>query len=156
MADLFGPWVPAEWIDAVMDAVRSAPEWNFIFLSKFPQRMAAVEWPDNALIGATVDTQARVKTTEDAFAAIPARVKFISIEPMLEPIRFDRPEVFDWYILGGRRLTAKLPAFVPPAEWRENLFRQARGVGALVFQKENLGVPEAERIREFPEALKNA
>jgi len=32
-------------------------------------------------------------------------------------------------------------------------YSQARDAGALVFQKENLGVPEAERVREFPESI---
>ena len=34
MADLFGNWVPQEWIDAVLNAVRGAPQWTFIFLTK--------------------------------------------------------------------------------------------------------------------------
>src|SRR5262249_19820369 len=40
MADLFGRWVPREWIEAVLDSVRAAPQWNFLFLTKFPKRMA--------------------------------------------------------------------------------------------------------------------
>ncbi len=34
MADLFGKWVPQEWIDAVLEEVRAAPQWNFLFLTK--------------------------------------------------------------------------------------------------------------------------
>src|SRR5262245_47723476 len=34
MADLFGRWVPAEWIEAVLTEIRAAPQWNFLFLTK--------------------------------------------------------------------------------------------------------------------------
>jgi len=42
MADLFGKWVPQEWIDAVLEEVRAAPQWNFLFLTKYPQRLADI------------------------------------------------------------------------------------------------------------------
>jgi hypothetical protein len=42
MADLFGKWVPQAWIDAVLTQVRNHPQWNFLVLTKFPQRLAAV------------------------------------------------------------------------------------------------------------------
>ena len=40
MADLFGGWVPKEWIEAVLGAERDNPQWNFLFFTKFPKRMA--------------------------------------------------------------------------------------------------------------------
>jgi protein gp37 len=45
MADLFGKWVPAEWIQAVLDVARANPQWNFLFLTKFPIRMAEFDFP---------------------------------------------------------------------------------------------------------------
>ena len=48
MADLFGKWVPSAWIQAVLDQCAKSPQWNYLFLSKFPQRMAEFEFPDNA------------------------------------------------------------------------------------------------------------
>jgi len=78
MGDLFGKWVKQEWIDAVMKAVTDAPQWNFIFLTKNPERLATIDWPKNAWVGATVDIQARVECTEKVFADVNASVKFIS------------------------------------------------------------------------------
>jgi len=43
MADLFGEWVPQEWIDAVLEAVRAAPLWNFLFLTKNPARLMGID-----------------------------------------------------------------------------------------------------------------
>jgi len=39
MADLFGKWVPDDWTFQVLDRVQKHSEWNFLFLSKFPQRL---------------------------------------------------------------------------------------------------------------------
>src|SRR5262249_52669125 len=70
MAVLFGRWVHAEWIKAVFAAMRENPQWNFLCLTKFPQRMAEFEIPANAWMGTTVDLQARVANAEAAFAKL--------------------------------------------------------------------------------------
>jgi protein gp37 len=38
MADLFGEWVPDEWIDKVFDVCNGAPQHRFLFLTKNPKR----------------------------------------------------------------------------------------------------------------------
>jgi protein gp37 len=38
MADLFGPWVPDEWIYEVLDACIAAPQHTYFFLTKYPER----------------------------------------------------------------------------------------------------------------------
>ena len=48
MADLFGRWVPDEWIEAVLATARSNAQWNFLFLTKFPRRMSEFAIPGNA------------------------------------------------------------------------------------------------------------
>jgi protein gp37 len=148
MADLFGEWVPQEWIDAVLDAVRRSPQWNYIFLTKNPERLATIDWPVNAWVGTTVDRQARVARAEAAFAKVNAEVKFVSCEPMLEPIRFASPDLFNWFIIGGQSKSTQCPASQPQWEWVEALFGQARAVNAMVYFKTNL---EA-RPREYPGA----
>jgi hypothetical protein len=75
MADMFGRWLPAEWIEAVLKMIREAPGWNFLCLTKFPKRMAEFEIPSNAWMGTTVDVQVRVKAAEDAFARVTSNVR---------------------------------------------------------------------------------
>ena len=75
MADLFGRWVPQEWIDAVMQSVKGSPQWDFLFLTKFPQRLSEIDIPENAWMGTTVDLQARVANAERAFEKVKCRVK---------------------------------------------------------------------------------
>jgi protein gp37 len=146
MADLFGRWVPQEWINGVLEVVRDNPQWNFLFLTKFPQRLAEFEFPDNAWVGTTVDAQARVKLAEDAFAKVKASVRWLSIEPLLEPLQFEHLEHFDWLAIGGASASSETPAWHPPLSWVADLEHQAQLVGARVYHKSNLYEPK----REYP------
>ncbi|NCA71891.1 MAG: DUF5131 family protein [Sphingobacteriia bacterium] len=148
MADLFGRWVPSEWIDAVMSTVRDSPEWNFLFLTKFPQRLAEIDVPDNAWMGTTVDMQARVKNAEKAFEKVGGKVKWLSVEPMIEPLRFERLDLFDWVVIGGASSSKQTPEWRPPYRWIESLVRQCDDAKVPVYMKTNLGI--ANRIIELP------
>ncbi len=146
MADLFGAWVPQEWIDKVFEAVLDAPQWNFLFLTKNPSRMADVDWPQNAWAGTTVDIQKRVAVAEKAFEKVNARVKFISCEPLREKITFDSLHIFDWLIIGGQSKSTGEPEKQPEWEWVESLLQQAREAKCMVYFKPNLLV----RPKEYP------
>lgn len=148
MADLFGRWVPSDWIQAVLDTVAKAPQWNFLFLTKFPIRMAEFEFPDNAWVGTSVDCQARVKNAEDAFRKVNAKVKWLSCEPLLEPLQFTSLEMFSWIVLGGASKSTQTPEWRPPRAWINSIEQQAHEVGCMVYEKTNL----LERIKEYPGA----
>ena len=148
MADLFGKWVPDDWIDAVFDQVRTHPQWNFLFLTKFPQRLAERQWPVNAWCGTTVDTQARVKIAERAFRDVKAGVRWLSVEPMMERLTFTSLEMFNWIVIGGATKSTRTPAFDPPMEWVLHLLRQAHAAGIeSVYAKANLNA-----LRGYPSA----
>ena len=148
MADLFGRWVPIEWINAVMLAARGNPQWNFLFLTKFPQRLAEIEIPENAWMGTTVDLQARVANAEKAFANVKSKVKWLSVEPMIEPLKFSSLEMFDWVVIGGASASAKTPEWKPPYRWIDSLVRQCDDAKVPIYFKSNLGI--ANRIIELP------
>jgi protein gp37 len=146
MADLFGKWVPQEWIDAILAEVRAAPQWNFLFLTKFPQRLAEIAWPPNAWVGTTVDEQYRVEIAEKAFRTIQAPVKWLSCEPLRERLTFSALELFDWVVLGGQSASSQAPAFQPPWEWVAHLMRQVWEADCLLYWKPNLET----RPHEYP------
>lgn len=156
MADLFGRWVPDEWIEAVMQTVADSPQWNFLFLTKFPKRMSEFHIPDNAWLGTTVDLQARVANAEKAFAGVKAPVRWLSLEPMLEPLKFSRLDMFDWVVIGGasesRAIggTPATPAWSVPIDWIADIHAQARDAGCAVYYKTNSGLAGATRLREYP------
>lgn len=156
MADLFGRWVPDEWIEKVLSTAADNAQWNFLFLTKFPKRMAEFDIPANAWMGTTVDVQARVANAERAFEKVKAPIRWLSIEPMIEPLRFSNLALFDWIVIGGASSSKSIdgspstPAWNPPIEWLIDLHQQARAAGCKIYYKTNSGLSDMTRIREFP------
>lgn len=152
MADLFGKWVPAEWIHAVLKQVADNPQWTFLFLTKFPIRMAEFDFPPNTWIGTTVDTQYAVERAEKAFRKIRAGgyegVAWLSCEPMMERLSFTSLDMFDWVVVGGSSKSTQTPEFKPPFEWIAHLWQQAKAIDLPVYMKTNLGIEQ--RVREYP------
>lgn len=154
MADLFGKWVPAEWIESVIQTATDNPQWTFLFLTKFPVRMAEFTYPSNVWLGTTVDKQYAVERAESAFRKIKARgfdgVCWLSCEPMLERLTFSSLEMFDWTVMGGASKSTQTPEMRPPFDDIVHLYEQARASGCKVYMKTNLGIEQ--RIREYPTA----
>jgi protein gp37 len=148
MADLFGAWVPAEWIQSVLDACEAAPQWNFLFLTKNPSRLPEFRFPANSWVGTTVDTQARAGPAQEALARVNPEVgaTFVSCEPLREEVLFPDPIAFDWMIVGGQSSSSKCPEFQPEWDWVEGLLWQAREANCRVYFKPNLKA----RPREYP------
>ena len=146
MADLFGKWVPEELIQMVLDVVRKSPQWNFLFLTKFPQRYLKLEFPDNAWIGTSVDSQKMIQNAEEIFKDVKAKVKWLSCEPMMERLTFKHLDRFQWVVIGGSSKSTQTPEFRPPREWVTHLWQQARAAGCMIYEKPNL----LERCQEYP------
>lgn len=157
MADLFGKWVPAEWIESVLETVARNPQWTFLMLSKFPVRMAEFAYPPNVWLGTTVDRQHAVHRAETAFTKIKASgfggVCWLSCEPMLERLTFGSLGMFDWVVMGGASRSTQTPEYRPPFDDIVHLYDQARAAGCRVYQKTNLipGMADEQRIREYPQ-----
>lgn len=112
MADLFHDSIDDDCINQVFNAMASYDWHTFIVLTKRPERMADwlsgnrrwfmggcpianVEywktWPlPNVWLGVTAETQARADERIPILLNIPAVVRFVSVEPMLEPIDLRR------------------------------------------------------------------
>jgi protein gp37 len=150
MGDLFGNWVPKECIEAVLQMARENPQWNFLFLTKVPQRLAEFEFPDNAWVGTSVDHQGRVRNVEQAMAKVKAGKRWISVEPQLTRIEMDF-SIFDWVVIGGASKSTKTPEWRPPHIWVYETTIKAKAAGCSVYHKSNLFL--AEPLREFPGVL---
>jgi protein gp37 len=120
-----------------MDTVRRSPHWNFLMPTKFPLRMVDREVPDNVWLGTSVDAQHRVKAVEDAFERVPAHTRWLSLEPLLEPLKFSRPELFQWVVIGCASASSQTARWRPPFEWQIDLYRQFSEAGARVYFKGN-------------------
>lgn len=158
MADLYGRWVPQEWIEQVHASMCANPAWQYITLTKFPDRYVGLDMPPGAWVGTSVDEQKRVRIAERAFRQIDgAAVKWLSLEPLLEPLEFEDLSMFDWVVIGAqtetRQPSGTVPAFAPPFEWVARLVAQAREAGCRVHLKPNLfnGRPGMQPIDEYPQ-----
>ena len=92
MSDLFHSNVPWEFIIKVFDVMRECPQHTFQLLTKRPGRMAhfaeyvwPLPWPDNVWAGTSVESQ-KYAPRIDCLLRVPAKVRFISAEPLLEPL----------------------------------------------------------------------
>jgi protein gp37/ParB-like chromosome segregation protein Spo0J len=147
MADLYGKWVPDEWIEKVHAACIAAPQWEYLMLTKFPRRYVGLDLPPMAWLGTSVDEQKRVRLAEEAFREIKdVRVKWLSLEPLLAPLKFNDLSMFDWIVIGSQSATNQpdgpVGSFAPPFEWVARLTAQAHEAGCRVYHKPNLlGVP---------------
>jgi protein gp37 len=154
MADLFGKWVPQKWITAVFDAIQAHQEWEFLCLTKFPQRLGELDWPMNVWAGTTVDVQSRVPNAEKSFAKVKAGIKWLSCEPLLEPLKFSSLAMFDWVVIGASTGSTLAAPFAPQFDWVIDLYSQAKSAGCKVYLKHNLfgtGCPPGmQGIKEWP------
>jgi protein gp37 len=144
MADLYGRWVPDEWIKQVHESMLASPDWQYILLTKFPARYVGLDLPPAAWIGTSVDEQKRVRIAENAFRQIDGvAVKWLSLEPLLEPLEFTDLSMFDWVVIGGQTETRQpdgvVPAKDPPSrEYVMRLTLQAKEAGCAVHWKPNI------------------
>lgn len=104
MSDLFHEDIPLEFILRVFDIMRRADWHCFQILTKRSERMLELSpqlpWASNIWMGVTVEaanyTQ-RIEHLKNTGAA----VKFLSLEPLLNPIHNLSLHGIDWVIVGG-------------------------------------------------------
>lgn len=136
-ADLFGPWIPKEWIDEVLSVTRKLPKITFQFLTKFPRRYLDFNFPENCWLGTTVESEDYLERA--AFISeMRGNIRFISFEPLLSRI----PEVswlkdIDWMIIGAFTGDDRVK-HQPRREWVYSLIDMANVTGRPVFMKNNL------------------
>jgi protein gp37 len=104
MSDLFHKDVPLEYIQRVFDVMQRASWHRFQVLTKRADRLAEVanqlEWPKNVWMGVSVESQKYVHRIDD-LRRIEAAVKFLSLEPLLGPLKGLNLRKIDWAIVGG-------------------------------------------------------
>lgn len=151
MADLFGKWVPDEWIEKVFASCLEAPEWEYMFLTKWPNRYSQMPLLPKAWYGASVVQQSDVARVESAMAAFETPcVKWVSMEPMLTPVQFNDLSWCDLMVIGAQTSTTQpegyVPAFSPEFDWIVDVVNQCRKWDVPYYLKENLLTAPGMRI----------
>jgi len=104
MSDLFHEEVPEDFIASVFDVMRRAKRHRFQVLTKREDRLVELaprlEWSENVWMGVTVEDRA-AKSRIDSLRLVPAAVRFLSVEPLLESLGCLNLEGIHWLIVGG-------------------------------------------------------
>lgn len=172
MADLFGRWVPTKWIVEVLDICREAPQHNYLFLTKFPERyveldhLALLPHEENFWYGATITNAEQMKRAADSIGRLRQEVRsFFSMEPLMEDVA--RSEAWEmayngayanWIIIGAMTGPGS-ESQQPCREWVERIVDDVKNelspfYPIPVFMKGNLRkVWGRDLIQEFPEKL---
>ena len=104
MSDLFHKDVPLEFIQSVFDVMKRAHWHQFQVLTKRSERLLELspylEWTDNIWMGVSVEN-ADYTFRIDHLRKTDAKIKFLSVEPLLGPISKMNLKGINWVIAGG-------------------------------------------------------
>lgn len=104
MSDLFHKDVPDKFIKQVFAVMNKASWHTFQVLTKRSDRLAKLApeltWTDNIWMGVTVESDAQKIRINDLLKT-PAKIKYLSIEPMITKIEQLSLNGIDWVIVGG-------------------------------------------------------
>lgn len=118
------------------ELIRETPELDWLLLTKRPERMASWAdehgWHPNAWAGASVENQAAADARLPHLLKVPARVRFLSCEPLLGRVDL-RGTRLDWIIVGGESGPRARPMH---PDWVRGLRDQAALDGAPFLFKQ--------------------
>ena len=136
MGDLFHEEVPFEFVDKIMDTIRETSRHRYQILTKRAERMeeyfSSHKIPSNVWLGVTVEVE-RTKNRIDSLRHLPASVRFLSCEPLLEDLGQMDLNGIDWIIVGGE---SGMKARLMKEEWVLNIKNQADKNGIAFFFKQ--------------------
>lgn len=180
LGDIGDPEVPFQWFNDAMVIVEKCSNLDFLLLTKRPDEFLArweqicLHWmredqslPKNVWVGVSCEDQANADKRIPILLQIPARIRFVSAEPLLGPIDFKLAvfiesgmDKIDWVIFGGESGNGARPCNV---EWIRDGAQQCREAGVSPFVKQlgsflvtklTLRDKKGGDISEFPDDLK--
>lgn len=187
MADWLDPEVPVSWLADLLALIAATPNLTWQLLTKRPElwrqrlndiveqvatspyadnnpEFLAQDWldghaPANVWLGCTVEDQRRADERIPWLLSIPAKVRFLSMEPLVEAVvpqldvtfnkgycgacdvcgdREERIEVIDWVIVGGESGSKARPFNLG---WARSIVEQCKVAEVAVFVKQMGNAP---------------
>lgn len=162
LADWLDEEVPVEWLRRLLGLIKETPNLNWQLLTKRPQNFRArltaaadleddslsewINWwvvgrsaKENVWVGASVENDDAGCYRIPALLSIPAKVRFLSCEPLLGPITLPQSvtgETLHWLIVGGESGSGHRKMEMP---WLQHLVYRALVGGTRVFVKQDCG-----------------
>lgn len=176
LTDVFHPAIDS-YRNEMWDIIRKCSHLIFQILTKRPERIyehLPPDWDngwDNVWLGTSIGSQASIDRLH-ALSNIPAKVKFLSLEPLHGPIDLSVPftgfrmanKSIDWVIVGGESGNDNGPYKYRPCQlkWIEDIVYQCNAhevpvfvkqLGTYISKRYELSDRHAGNIDEFPKHL---
>lgn len=124
MGDIFHEKIPFAFVSQIFKVAEECHNHKFLILTKRPERalefsIVCKNWPMNVWFGVTAEDQKSWNERVGYLSMIPAFIRFVSIEPMLESIDISNVQrnfddiPFHWVIVGGESGRRARPASLP-------------------------------------------
>lgn len=137
MSDLFHEKIPDTYIRKVFRVIEQAPQHTFQILTKRAKRMSDFMGgriaPKNAWLGVTVENRTHGLPRIDLLRTVEARIRFLSIEPLLEDLGEIDLTGIHWVIVGGESGVQARPM---RPEWVTSVQRQCQAQRVAFFFKQ--------------------
>jgi protein gp37 len=160
LADVFDNAVEVEWRLDLFKLIEKTPNLDWLLLTKrignVPD-MLPLSWreglPPNVWLGISVVTQEEADRDIPKLFDVPAGIRFLSCEPLLERISFDPVDLHtvDWVIVGGESgPKARDNGFLSNARWIRD---QCAAAGVPFFGKQGVHkapLPADLDVKQFP------
>ncbi|MBZ5652173.1 MAG: phage Gp37/Gp68 family protein [Acidobacteriia bacterium] len=154
MSDLFQDGVPDDYAEAVSQVMATANWHTYQVLTKRSERLrdllsARLQFAaerENIWWGVSVEDRKYGLPRIEHLRQAPAKVRFLSIEPLLEDIGAIDLSGISWVIVGGESGPGARPM---KKEWVVSIQRQCRAYGVPFFFKQWGGVRKVKHGREL-------
>lgn len=172
LSDWLDEEVPIEWLKDLLVLIQQTPNLDWLLLTKRPENFAsriqavadfwqsscemAVWWtrgiaPSNVWIGTTTENQEMADKRIPLLLSIPAKVRFLSCEPLLGPVKVFSPcdgyplaipmhtefaandPLISWIICGGESGSNARPMH---PDWARSLRNECQAAGVPFFFKQ--------------------
>jgi len=154
MSDLFQDGIPASFVKHVGRVMEMADWHTYQVLTKRAELMgdmlkgllAFAADLEHVWWGVSVEDRKHGVPRIDALRAAPARLRFLSVEPLLENLGEINLEGIHWVIVGGESGRGARPM---KEDWVDNIREQCEAAKVLFFFKQWGGVRKSEAGREL-------
>ena len=141
MSDMFHEEVPFEFVRETFLKMAKYDNHTYQVLTKRPERMleylsweGGLEWPDHVWVGVSVENQFWADRRIPLLAKVPAKVRFLSVEPLLKAVELRKYlNQLQWVIVGGESGHKARPM---KAEWAIRIRDDCLEAGVPFFFKQ--------------------
>lgn len=141
MSDMFHEDMDDAWIAENFEIMNRSPRHVFQVLTKRPSRAVkktqelGLVWGDHIWAGVSIESDEFAKSRAREIMKVPAKVRFVSAEPLLSALPSLPVADLDWIIAGGESGVGKTVR-APDPNWFRDLRDRCRAAGVPFFFKQ--------------------